>query len=614
MADLLKSALINHPYLKPQAEGTLVGNPYPDGVVVADMPYGIDFSGKVEADLKIWSGEKEKHLKDWEIGKFGPWNFGFPTPPGDLKLTYTESGILVSWKDNSSFEDGYEVRRKSISGGSWILDFSTDVSKDSTSFLDTSASSSDAYLYEVAAFSDWPVGHRYRSSWISAEFSGVPPPEPVDPHVLPYSTAASRYPVLWWSCPGASNVSFDIYLGKSDPPPLYRSSVLDAEVGTGKTGRFAFKVRDALDGSSTYYWKIVVRNSQGLESEGEVWRFTTVGEDERYAFVSAYATAANLGYGMVIPGLPVESRVWVDGEEHETPATVLVHTSSFSILAQYYPDEEGKDVQWLFKNWSDGSEKVEKIVHEGDEDVWEWFLASQFLRLEVSIVGEGSVSRDPEGRMGFHEYGEVVTLVATPDEGSEFDGWYEGRNLLGSEETLQLAIDSPRRIEARFSKVLHTLRVSSTPVSATVVVDGEDHTTPFSIELPEGTHVLQFDEIDFGEASSAMLVGYWKVGAEYYDGDTLELNLTSDSTAELSLNVYHRVDLRVDPTDGGTVTVEPAYEGYVRHGETITMEATPESGYFFSKFLINGDEIDENPASLEVFNPLDVVAEFILSP
>src|SRR5437879_3468154 len=65
----------------------------------------------------------------------------------------------------------------------------------------------------------------------------------------------------WWGAADAT--SYDVYLGTSTTPP-FKATVTAASYNPG-----------ALIGGTTYYWRIVAKNSRGSTSSS-IWSFTTV--------------------------------------------------------------------------------------------------------------------------------------------------------------------------------------------------------------------------------------------------------------------------------------------------------------------------------------------------
>jgi hypothetical protein len=70
---------------------------------------------------------------------------------------------------------------------------------------------------------------------------------------------------LSWICsdPDGDIISFDVYFGTTNPPPLVANNVTEGyDPGI-------------LDFDTTYFWKIVAWDEYGASSEGDLWWFTT---------------------------------------------------------------------------------------------------------------------------------------------------------------------------------------------------------------------------------------------------------------------------------------------------------------------------------------------------
>ena len=75
--------------------------------------------------------------------------------------------------------------------------------------------------------------------------------------------------MLTWDF-GALTDSYDVYFGTDNPPTT--KVVDDMATGGASTGSYSY---GALAGSSVYFWQIVSRNTQPLETAGPIWRFST---------------------------------------------------------------------------------------------------------------------------------------------------------------------------------------------------------------------------------------------------------------------------------------------------------------------------------------------------
>jgi hypothetical protein len=66
---------------------------------------------------------------------------------------------------------------------------------------------------------------------------------------------------LTWSTAAGAN-SYDVYLGSSNPPPLYSSDVTGTSLNVGP-----------LTAGATYYWKVTAKNSSGT-TDSAFFNFT----------------------------------------------------------------------------------------------------------------------------------------------------------------------------------------------------------------------------------------------------------------------------------------------------------------------------------------------------
>jgi hypothetical protein len=102
------------------------------------------------------------------------------------------------------------------------------------------------------------------------DFVPLPPDPPVN--VAP-PNASSGQPttiVLAWK-PGLWAHRVDVYLGTTDPPPLYKAGVT---VTPGASAVKKFTVSGLVAGR-TYYWRVVSKTMAGKSASGPRWSFGT---------------------------------------------------------------------------------------------------------------------------------------------------------------------------------------------------------------------------------------------------------------------------------------------------------------------------------------------------
>jgi hypothetical protein len=97
-----------------------------------------------------------------------------------------------------------------------------------------------------------------------------PPNTPSNPDPTDGETDIILETDISWTCSDPDNdvISYDIYLGDSSDPPLFATDIVGNLYTPGD-----------LEFDTTYYWKIVAKDSQGAETSGPVWEFTTRGND-----------------------------------------------------------------------------------------------------------------------------------------------------------------------------------------------------------------------------------------------------------------------------------------------------------------------------------------------
>lgn len=82
------------------------------------------------------------------------------------------------------------------------------------------------------------------------------------------ATDVSTSPVLKWSCDDPDGkydtLTYDVYFGKDSSPPLVASDQTSTSYKPG-----------SLKDETTYYWKIVARDSKGSTKSSPIWSFTT---------------------------------------------------------------------------------------------------------------------------------------------------------------------------------------------------------------------------------------------------------------------------------------------------------------------------------------------------
>ena len=147
--------------------------------------------------------------------------------------------------------------------------------------------------------------------------TGVPsnyhPIEPSDPSPSHLATGIPIDADLTWTCSDPENdpMTFDLYFGTTDPPPLAASDLTVTGFSPG-----------SLSGNTAYYWQVEAKDDQGNTTLGPLWQFTTTAlymivgsidlEDARsvavnidYAYVAEYYASKLTVLDITDPADPV---------------------------------------------------------------------------------------------------------------------------------------------------------------------------------------------------------------------------------------------------------------------------------------------------------------------
>ncbi|HEU4366467.1 MAG TPA: FlgD immunoglobulin-like domain containing protein [Candidatus Krumholzibacteria bacterium] len=125
---------------------------------------------------------------------------------------------------------------------------------------------STTYYWRIVARD--PPGHETEGPlWsFTTRPENYAPNAPGNPVPANGATSQSVDVALRWSAtdPDGDDMTFDVYLGTINPPPLAASGI----------GTVLYQP-SSLDYATKYYWRIVARDEHGASREGPVWSFTT---------------------------------------------------------------------------------------------------------------------------------------------------------------------------------------------------------------------------------------------------------------------------------------------------------------------------------------------------
>ena len=146
------------------------------------------------------------------------------------------------------------------------------------------------------------------------------PNVPNTPSPNNYSTNQPLTVTLSWECsdPEGDAITYDVYFDTNTNPTT--------KISTSQSGKTLSKGN--LSAGTTYYWKVVAKDSKGATAEGPVWRFTT----------QSVPTASSYTPSSIVPQMVLVEKgsfmmgdTWGGGSDAEKPTHKVTFTYNFYI-------------------------------------------------------------------------------------------------------------------------------------------------------------------------------------------------------------------------------------------------------------------------------------------
>ena len=368
-------------------------------------------------------------------------------------------------------------------------------------------------------------------------------------------------------------------------------------------GSFSENVKEIVLKDSTLATAVFVKKSFNIEASVDPENGGTVIGAGSYLFgdtASLTAVAAE-GFKFVEwteKGLPISSDNPLEFVVSANRAFVAHFDNEYMVTVNVIPEEGGMASgggKYVF-----GSEITVVATPAECYDFDGWFVGETLVSEEaeytftvtedVDLVAkftlktfEVTVTAEPEEGgevMGadIYDCGEEATVVATPAECYDFDGWFVGETLVSEDAEYTFTVTEDVDLVAKFT--LKTFEVVATA--------GENGTI-----TPEGTQTVECgDDITFAIVSDDcyyildVLVDGESIGAvETY---TFE-NVRDDHTIEA---LFEKFTYEVVATAGENGAVDPEGETVVDCGDDLLFTFTPEEGYGVDQVTVDNAPVD----------------------
>ena len=192
---------------------------------------------------------------------------------------------------------------------------------------------------------------------------------------------------------------------------------------------------------------------------------------------------------------------------------------------------------------------------------------------------------------GQYNAGAPCTLTATPNSGYQFQSWKKNGTVVSTNATYTFTVVENATYTAYFGEIpinYYTISTTVNPTGAGTVTGGGTFQEGSSITLT-------------ATANSGYTFDHWQDG-NTDNPRTITVTQNATYTAYFTQDEY-TINVYASPSNGGSVTGGGTYH----YGETITLTATPNSGFEFAGW---DDGISTNPRTITVTGNANYTAIF----
>ena len=198
--------------------------------------------------------------------------------------------------------------------------------------------------------------------------------------------------------------------------------------------------------------------------------------------------------------------------------------------------------------------------------------------------------------VGSYYAGDSVTLPATPDEGYEFAGWYNGNEKGSDENPYTFTVNGNITLKALFVRIVR--------YSLTVTAGGNGKISgSASGEYEAGEKISVTATPDEGYEFAGWFKGEEKVS----DSATYEFVMPAEAVALTAKFERQIVRYSLTVTAGENGKISGSASGEYEAGEKISVTATPDEGFLFAGWF-RGEEKVSDSATYEFVMPAEAVA------
>ena len=228
---------------------------------------------------------------------------------------------------------------------------------------------------------------------------------------------------------------------------------------------------------------------------------------------------------------------------------------------------------YRFVSWTENGNVVSEVSEYSFTITNDRNFVANFELLDYDVTATAS----PENAgavtgAGNYTHGETVTLTATPNIGYKFVSWTENGNVVSEVSEYSFTITNDRNLVANFTLLDYDINVTVNPINSGVVTGEGNYYHGEEVTLTAIPNV------------GYRFVSWTENGIVVSEETTYTFVISPDRNLVANFELLdYDVTATASPENAGSVTGAGNY----KHGETVTLTATPNIGYKFVSWTEN---------------------------
>jgi hypothetical protein len=296
----------------------------------------------------------------------------------------------------------------------------------------------------------------------------------------------------------------------------------------------------------------------------------------------------------------------VDGTAYTSTQTFSWSAGSSHTIATTSPQNGGAGVQYVWANWSDCQYMSHAITPITDMNYIATFTTQYYLTMGRATGGTVSPSS------GWRTSGATVSITATPTNNNQvsynFSVWTGSGagSYAGTNNPASITMNGPITENATFIQNPVQIVVQANPAGLTFSVDGTSYSSAHTFSWdPGSSHTIATTSPQSGGTGVRYVWSNWSGGGtiSHSVAPTTNKTYTATFNKQYYLTMSHGTGGRVSPASG-----------WRARRATVSITATPSSGYHFTNWIGNGTGSYSginNPASVTMNGPITESGSFV---